>query len=119
MVTKLNDKRRMYVDYTNLNRVCPKDSYPFPNIDQLVYEAIGHKILSFLDAYSSYNQRNMHPWNNEKMSFVTNDANYYYEVMLFGLKNARATYQLLMHNIFKGLINRCVEAYVDKHRGEV
>ena len=40
------------VDYINLNKVCLKDLYPFPNIDQLVDGAFDHKILSFLDAYS-------------------------------------------------------------------
>jgi len=55
----------------------------------------------------------MHPKDKEKMSFMTFDANYYYEVMTFGLKNARATYQRLMDKIFQGFIDRCVEAYVD------
>ena len=60
MVTKVNSKRRMCVDYTNLNKVCPNDSYPLPIIDQLVDGAIGHKILSFLDAYFGYKQISMH-----------------------------------------------------------
>jgi len=55
----------------------------------------------------------MHPWDKEKTTFVTDDANYYYKVMSFGLKNARATYQWLMDKIFKGLIDWCVEVYVD------
>jgi len=55
----------------------------------------------------------MHPWDKEKTTFVTDGANYYYKVMLFGLKNAEATYQRLMDKIFKGLISRCVEVYVD------
>jgi len=105
MVTKPNDKWRMCVDYTNLNRVCSKDSYPLPNIDRLVDGAADHKILSFLDAYSSYNQISM--------AFVTDDANYYYEVMSFDQKNVGATYQRLVDKIFKGLIGRCVEVYVD------
>jgi len=75
--------------------------------------AADHKILSFLDAYSGYNQISMHPMDKEKTTFMTVDANYYYEVMPFILKNAGATYQRLMDKIFKGLIGRAVEVYVD------
>jgi len=114
MVTKTNGNWRMYVDYRNLNSACPKDSYPLPNIDRLVDDgAAGHKILSFLDAHSDYNQISMHPKDKEKTTFMMADANYYYEVMSFGLKNAWATYQRLMDKIFRGLIGQCVEVYVD------
>jgi len=103
----------MCVDYTNLNKVYPKDSYPLLNIDRLVDGEADHKILNFLDAYFGYNQISIHPWSKEKTTFVTNNANYYYRVMPFGLKNAGATYERLMDKIFKGLIGRCVEVYVD------
>ena len=45
----------MCVDYTDLNRVIPKDAYPLPNIDKLVDNSSGYKLLSFMDAYSGYN----------------------------------------------------------------
>jgi len=70
-------------------------------------------MLSFLDAYSGYNQISMHPKDKEKTTFTIDDANYFYEVMSFGLKNAGATYQRLMDKIFKGMIGRSVEVYVD------
>ena len=92
MVTKSNGKWRMCVNYKDLNKACPKDSYPLPKIDLLVDGAGGHKILSFLDAYSGYNQISMHPKNKEKTIFTTDGANYLYEVMSFNLKNAGATY---------------------------
>jgi len=113
MITKPNSKWRMYVNYTNINRGFPKDSYPPPNIDRLVDGAASHKILSFLDAYSGYNQISMHSWDKEKTAFMTDDVNYYYEVMSFDIKNVRATYQRLMDKVFKGLISQCVEVYVD------
>jgi len=113
MVTKPNGNWRMCVDYRNINSACPKDTYPLPNIDRLVDGAAGHKIMSFLYAYSGYNQISMHPRDKEKTAFMTADANYYYEVMPFGLKNAGATYQRLMDKVFKGLIGRAVEVYVD------
>jgi len=93
MVRKANEKWRMCVDYTDLNKACPKDSYPLPTIDRLVDEAAGHHILSFLDAYSGYNQIQMHPADRKKTAFMTDFDNFYYEVMPFGLKNAGATYQ--------------------------
>jgi len=104
MVTKPNDNWRMCVDYRNLNSACPKDSYPLPNIEGLVDGVADHKILSFLDAYFGYNQISMHPKDKEKTTFMTTNANYYYEVMPFGFKNSGATYQRLMDKIFEGLI---------------
>nr|KYP58024.1 Transposon Ty3-I Gag-Pol polyprotein [Cajanus cajan] len=101
MVKKPNGKWRMCTDYTNLNKACPKDSYPLPNIDRLVDGAAGHKLLTFLDAYSGYNQIRMHPQDEAKIDFIIESANYYYRVMRFGLKNAGATYQRLMDKIFK------------------
>ena len=99
MVTKPNGKCRMCVDYTNLNKAHPKDSYLLLNIDELVDGAFNHKILSFLDAYSGYNQISIHPWDKEKTTFVMDDANYYYKVMSFSLKNAEAIYQWLIDDI--------------------
>jgi len=92
MVKNTSNKWRMCVDYTNLYKACPKDSYPLPSIDRLVDGAVGHKILSFLDAYSGYNQISMHPRDKEKTALMTDKANYFNEVMTFGLKNSEATY---------------------------
>jgi len=113
MVKMSNGKWRMWVDYTDLNKACPKDSYPLPTIDRLVDGAVDHQILSFLDAYSGYNQIQMNPRDKEKTTFRTDSDNFYYEVMSFGLKNARATYQRLMDYIFHDMIGRNVEVYVD------
>uniref|UniRef100_A0A2N9GAI6 Uncharacterized protein n=1 Tax=Fagus sylvatica TaxID=28930 RepID=A0A2N9GAI6_FAGSY len=59
MVKKSTGKWRMCVDFTDLNKACPKDSYPLPRIDQLVDSTAGHKLLSFMDAFSGYNQIQM------------------------------------------------------------
>ena len=56
MVKKNNDKRRMCVDFIDLNKACPKDSFPLPRIDQLVDSIVGYKLLSFMDALFGYNQ---------------------------------------------------------------
>nr|KYP67303.1 Transposon Ty3-I Gag-Pol polyprotein [Cajanus cajan] len=93
MVKKANGKWRMRTDYTDLNKACPKDAYPLPHIDALADGESVHRILSFLDAYSSYNQIPIYPPDEGKTAFITNSANFCYKVMPFGLKNAGATYQ--------------------------
>ena len=55
MVKKNNGKWRMCVDFMDLNKACPKDSFPLLRIDQLVDSAARHKLLSFMNAFSSYN----------------------------------------------------------------
>ena len=59
VVNKANGKWRICVDFTNLNKACLKDSHPLPRIDQLMDLTVGHKLLSFMDAFSSYNQIRM------------------------------------------------------------
>ena len=92
MVKKANGKWRMYVDFTDLNRACPKDSYPLLRIDTLVDSTARHELLSFMDAFSGYNKIRMEEANKEKTSFVTSLGLFCYKVMPIGLKNAGATY---------------------------
>ena len=87
LVKKANGKWRMYVDFTDLNKACPKDSFPFPRIDQLVESTAGHKLLTFMDAFSGYNQIKMTKEDQEKTAFITSQGLYCYKVMPFGLKN--------------------------------
>nr|KYP59974.1 Retrovirus-related Pol polyprotein from transposon 17.6 [Cajanus cajan] len=103
----------MCTDFTDLNKACPKDSYPLPNIDCLVDNASGYELLSFMDAYSRYNQIRMHPADEDKTTFIADQATYCYKVMPFGLKNAGATYQRLMNKVLADQLGRNVEAYVD------
>ena len=56
MVKKANGKWRMCINFTDLNKVYPKDSYPFPRVDVLVDSTAQHYLLSFMDAFSGYNQ---------------------------------------------------------------
>ncbi|RDX75708.1 Retrovirus-related Pol polyprotein from transposon 17.6, partial [Mucuna pruriens] len=113
MVRKANGKWRMCTDYTDLNKVCPKDPYPLPNIDRLVDSVSGFEFLSFMDVYSSYNKKKMHPDDEEKTACITDGGAFCYKVMSFGLKNVGATYQRLMDKIFKYVIGRDIEVYVD------
>ena len=113
MVKKANGKWRMCVDFTDLNKAFPKNSYPLPRIDQLMDSTTCHKLLSFMDAFSGYNQIRMDEANQEKTSFVTSQGLFCYEVMPFGLKNAGATYQRLVNHMFRPQIGRNIEVYVD------
>ena len=61
LIRKANGKCRMCVNYTDLNKACPKDCFPLPRIDQLVDSTSGHELLSFMDAFSGYNQIKMNP----------------------------------------------------------
>ena len=56
VVKKYNEKWRMCVDFTVLDNTCPKDSFPLPRIDQLADSIVGHELLTFMDAFSSYNK---------------------------------------------------------------
>ena len=113
LVIKSNEKWRTCIDFTNLNKACPKDNFPLPRIDQLVDLVVGHELLSFMDAYSKYNQILMYEPNEEHTSFITNWGLYAYKVMPFGLKNAGTTYQRLVNMMFKNLIGRSMEVYMD------
>ena len=60
----------MCVDFTDLNKACPKDSFPLPRIDQLVDSIIGHKLLTFMDTFSGYNQIKMAEEDQKKTAFI-------------------------------------------------
>jgi reverse transcriptase-like protein len=93
LVKKPNGKWRMCVDFTDLNKACPKDDYPLPKIDRLVDSTAGHALLSFMDANAGYHQIPLAPEDQPHTAFITNAGVYCYNVMPFGLKNAGATYQ--------------------------
>ena len=103
----------MCVDFTDLNKACPKDGFPLPQIDQLVDSTAGHKLLTFMDAFSRYNQIKMDEEDQEKTAFITSQGLYCYKVMSFGLKNAGATYQRLVNRMFNKQIGRNMEVYVN------
>ena len=113
VVLKKGSKWRVCIDYTDLNEACPKDSFPLPQIDQIVDALTEHGILLFPDAFSGYHQIPMHPPDAEKTTFSTPHMLYCYNVMPFGLKNAGATYQILVTMIFRPLMGKTMEAYID------
>ena len=59
------------MDFTDLNKICPKDSFPLPRIDQMVNSTARHKLLTFMDAFSGYNLIKMAEEDQEKTTFIT------------------------------------------------
>ena len=99
--------------FIDLNKVCLKDPFPMPRIDQLVDATVGHPQMSFLDAFHGYHQIPLALDDQEKTAFVTPTGNYHYKVMPFGLKNTRSTYQRMMTKMFEPQLDRSIEVYVD------
>ncbi|KAG7564288.1 Retrotransposon gag domain [Arabidopsis suecica] len=95
VIKKKDGKWRVCVVYTDLNKACPKDSYPLPHRDRLVEATDRNQLLSFMDA------------------FIIDRGIYCYRVMLFGLKNAGATYQRLVKEMFSELLRVTMEVYID------
>jgi hypothetical protein len=115
----------MCINYTCLNKACPKNEYHLPRICQMVDSTSSCELLSFLDAYSRYHQINLIIDDEEKILFITPFRIFCYTKMVFGLKNGGATYQKCIHIILESQIGRNIEAYIDdvvvksKKRGDL
>ena len=92
VVRKANGKWRLCINFTDLNKACPKDPFPLPRIDQIVHSTSGCDLLSFLDAYSGYHQIFMSKEDEEKKSFITPCGTSYFVRMPFGLKRVGSTF---------------------------
>jgi hypothetical protein len=104
---------RMCVDYTNLNKACPKDPFPLPQIDQVIDSIAGCELLSFVDAYSGFHQIPLYEPDQIKTPFITLYGAYCYLTMPFGLRNAGATYQRCMQKYLHDQIDKNVQVYVN------
>jgi len=92
LIKKPNGTWWICVDFTNLNRPCPKDAYPLSKIDKLVDATTGHTMFRFIDAFLGYHQIPLCTEDQEKTTFVTDRGLHYYKAIPFGLKNTRAPY---------------------------
>jgi hypothetical protein len=93
LVRKKNNEWRMCVDYTDLNKHCPKVPFGLPRIDEVIDSTASYELLSFLDCYSGYHQISLREKDRIKTSFIMPFGAYCYMTMSFGLKNAGATHQ--------------------------
>jgi hypothetical protein len=99
MVKKANGKWRMCIDFTDLNKVCPKDEFPLPRIDSLVDAAATSELMSLLDCYSGYHQIWMKKEDKPKTSFITPSGTYCYLRMPEGLKNAGGSFNRMTSKV--------------------
>ncbi|GJU35550.1 reverse transcriptase domain-containing protein [Tanacetum coccineum] len=113
MVKNHDGSWRMCVDFTDLNKACPQDCYPLPKIDWKVESLCDYPFKCFLDTYKGYHQIQMAESDEEKTAFHTSHGVYCYTKMLFGLKNAGATYQRLVDKAFNNQVGRNIEVYVN------
>lgn len=113
MMPKKYGEYRMCIDFTLLNKACPKDDYPLPRIHVLVDEAAGCEMMSLLDCFSGYHQVWMRKQDEEKTSFVTPFGVYCFVRMPEGLKNAGPTFNRMISTVLGTQLRRNVSAYVD------
>ena len=101
------------MDFMDLNKACPKDPFPMPQIDKLVDATVGHPRMSFLDEFQGYHQIPLALDDQKKTAFVTPTGNYYYKVVPFGLKNVGSTYQRMVTKMFEPQLGKSIEVYID------
>jgi hypothetical protein len=113
MVKKANKKWRMCIDFTDLNKACPKDEFPLPRIESLVDAAATSELMSLLDCYSGYHQIWMKKEDEPKTSFITPSGTYCYLRMPEGLKNAGGSFSRMTAKVLCSQIGKNVLTYVD------
>jgi hypothetical protein len=117
MVKKANGKCRMCIDFTDLNKACPKDVFPLPRIDSLVDAAACSELMSQLDCYSGYQQIWMKKEDEPKTSFITPSGTYCYLLMPEGLKNVGGSFSRMTAKIICwGLVLKCYELRTRQHK---
>ncbi|KAJ9532950.1 hypothetical protein QJQ45_018027 [Haematococcus lacustris] len=112
-VQKKDGSLKMCINYRALNKLTVRDRYPLPRIDDLFDKLAGKRVFSSLDLQSGYHQIRITEEDVPKTAFLTPMGQFQFKVLCFGLTNAPATFQRMMNNVFKPLINECVLVYID------
>jgi hypothetical protein len=112
MVQKKSGKWRMCIDFTSLNKACPKDNFPLPRIDKIVDSAVGCEVMSLLDCFSGYHQIYMKEEDKASTSFITPFGTYCFIRMPEGLKNTGSTFsRLTKTGCSRTKLNKCENDY--------
>jgi hypothetical protein len=112
-VKKKNEKWRMCVDFTDLNKACKKDDFPLERVDKIVDDAANSEMLSLLDMFSGYHQIIVRREDEEKTSFITPFGTFCFVRMPEGLKNAGCTFSRMIAIVLHPQLRRNILAYVD------
>jgi hypothetical protein len=112
LVRKHIGKWRMCIDFTDLNKACPKDEFPLPRIDSLVDAAASSEMMSLLDCYSGYHQIWLRKEDEPKTSFTAPFGTYCYVRMLEGLKNTGGSFNIMTSKVVEDQLGRNVLTYV-------
>jgi hypothetical protein len=113
MVQKKSGKWRMCIDFTSLNKSCPKDNFHLPRIDKIVDSAAGCEVMSFLDCFSGYHQIYMKEEDKASTSFITPFSTYCFIRMLEGLKNVGSTFSRLTKRVLDIQVGRNIFTHID------
>jgi hypothetical protein len=112
LINKKQGTIHVCVDYRDINKSCPKDNFPTPFVDQIVDDCVGSEIFSLMDGFSGYNQINIVPANQHKITFICPWGTFAYRKLPFGLKNAGANFQCAIFYAFHD-VKHIVQPYID------
>ncbi|GJZ86724.1 putative nucleotidyltransferase, ribonuclease H, partial [Tanacetum coccineum] len=113
IVKKIDEGWKLCIDFTNINKACPKEHHPLPVADQKIEDLCTFRLKCFLDVYKGYHQIPMAKIDEEKTAFFTREGAFCYKRLPFGLKNAGATYQKLIDKLFSYQLGRNMEVHAD------
>ena len=110
---KKNGNIRMCVDYRRLNTKTRKDAFPLPRVDEIFHHLAGAKYFSTVKLKSAYNQVEIDESDQHNIAFTTPMGLYEYMKMPYELCNSPATFQMLMHIVFREEMNEKVLIFSD------
>ncbi|MCO5554906.1 hypothetical protein L7F22_008444 [Adiantum nelumboides] len=113
VIPKKNQKWRACVDYKPLNAATKMDHFPFPFQDEILNEVAGHERYIVCDGYSGYFQIRIAEEDQKKTTFITPYGCFAFQVMVFGLTNAPATFQRFMNYVFQPYVGKSMRVYID------